>query len=895
MPTKPLKSVHETFEECQKGIHGHDKLVSSLRRTYEKATSKDEFKEDFVNHLKHALIIFRREAAVERTLDFAAKFIASFACDIESDDDGGTKTKTSADSSEENFMLFMFDFLLLSHNANDRAVRFRVCQLVNKLLNSLGDDAQIDDDLYNRIYNCMLQRLKDKCPTVRIQAVTALARLQDPEDAECPVITAYLYLLKHDPQYEVRRMILSCIAPTRKTLHPILERTRDVKDTVRKVAYLVLSEKVSIKSLTIEQRVKLLRDGLQDRSESIVETCSTKLLQSWLRTFAGNILEVLHALDVEYNSDVGEMAVNVTLKKANPLTLIEDFDVLDEKKLTSEAVLYWKCLCEHFSKMESEGDEFMDKILPSVSDFCDYVYSYVKEMKPRALNETELERTLEQEFVSAQLLKIAGLMDFSDEVGRKKMDELTKDLMLSENIPASLVEHLAVIFNKINTSDESKISIMAEIISDIREPISVVETSISEDEIRQKEVKLAGLKVELNMAKDELEDTVNKQDFSRAAELKQKIEDLEMTRESLLEETMNKTVVQEVRTEKNDAVTMFKCLTITSEILKSITMKELNPTLVTLMDTLVVPSIKNEDPSVRNMAVKALGLASLLNKDYAFQHLLLFVQIWQIDHEFIQTTALKVLLDLLLTFGFEALQISATKTSVAEDEVEVLDQSEAGEGDEEKEKSALVNSLLSILTKQLDSESSELRTFSAEGIAKLLLAGRISSPKLLSRLLLLWYNPTTEEDIRLRQALAIFFNMYAFSDRSHQEAFEEAFLPTLQTLFNAPLKSPLAEISDVNVAQFMVYLMDHRNLKQPTQAGNMQETTVHDNLSLKICNAVLADPIAPGVRSLCKALSLLHITTSNVSLVRDLLTLTNSMIKVIYFPFFSSLPKEEDL
>lgn len=44
--------------------------------------------------------------------------------------------------------------------------------------------------------------------------------------------------------------------------------------------------------------------------------------------------------------------------------------------------------------------------------------SYIKKMKPRALNETELERALEQEFVSAQLLKIAGLMDMSDEVGR---------------------------------------------------------------------------------------------------------------------------------------------------------------------------------------------------------------------------------------------------------------------------------------------------------------------------------------------------------------------------------------------------------------------------------------------------------------------------------------------
>lgn len=57
---------------------------------------------------------------------------------------------------------------------------------------------------------------------------------------------------------------------------------------------------------------------------------------------------------------------------------------------------------------------------------------------------------------------------------------------------------------------------------------------------------------------------------------------------------------------------------------------------------------------------------------------------------------------------------------------------------------------------------------------------------------------------------------------SHQESFEEAFLPTLQTLFNAPMSSPLAEISDSNVAQFLVHLTDFRNLKQDAQQQNMQ-------------------------------------------------------------------------
>ena len=52
----------------------------------------------------------------------------------------------------------------------------------------MGEDADIDDDLYNGIYDGMLIRLRDTIPVVRVQAVLALARLQNPEDASCPVI-----------------------------------------------------------------------------------------------------------------------------------------------------------------------------------------------------------------------------------------------------------------------------------------------------------------------------------------------------------------------------------------------------------------------------------------------------------------------------------------------------------------------------------------------------------------------------------------------------------------------------------------------------------------------------------------------------------------------------------
>jgi condensin complex subunit 3 len=82
-----------------------------------------------------------------------------------------------------------------NHNARDKAVRFRVCQLINRLFTSLGDDAAIDDELYESVYTSMQCRLRDKFPIVRVHAVLALARLQDPSDPECPIVAGKISAL----------------------------------------------------------------------------------------------------------------------------------------------------------------------------------------------------------------------------------------------------------------------------------------------------------------------------------------------------------------------------------------------------------------------------------------------------------------------------------------------------------------------------------------------------------------------------------------------------------------------------------------------------------------------------------------------------------------------------
>ena len=61
-------------------------------------------------------------------------------------------------------------------------------------------------------------------------------------------------------------------------------------------------------------------------------------------------------------------------------------------------------------------------------------------------------------------------------------------------------------------------------------------------------LKLAAMRVKLIQLQDEMEDSVHKQDFQRAAELKLSITELEMSRQELVNEAEPRTA--EVRTEK---------------------------------------------------------------------------------------------------------------------------------------------------------------------------------------------------------------------------------------------------------------------------------------------------------------------------------------------------------
>ncbi|XP_053475027.1 condensin complex subunit 3 isoform X3 [Ictalurus furcatus] len=864
--------IRETFQRAQKALNNKAKLVASLKNMYVKLQDKAEFHEEFLRCLKFAMIVYTREPAVESVIDFVVKFAASFETPVSEEE-----AEEEEEEEEDTFLNFLFNFLLECHGVSSHAVRFRVCQLVNKLLGSLSEDAQIDDGLCDRIHEAMLVRVTDKYPNVRIQAALAMARLQDPENPECPTVKAYMLLLENDSNPEVRRAVLSCIAPSAFTLPKIYRRTRDVKEKVRKLAYLVLAEKVHIRALTIAQRVSLLQQGLNDSAASVKEVVTQTLLPSWLRLLQGDMLQLLHRLDVENCAETAVSALHAHFSMAATPDDLLNVAKLDDRKLipldalTCENVLYWRALCEFVKSKGDEGEELLDKLLPEPALFAEYLYSYMKTLPAMCEDDradlAQLESVMMKEFITQQLIQLVDCLDTAEEGGRKRVLAVLKEMLVLSNTPLSLISQLVQRLLGIIHDDQQRIATVAEIISDVREPI-VADTQ-TEDEKRKRQVRLAEVKVCIMECKEQLEECISAQDFSRAAELKNSITELEELKNQLAQENTHTEPAKEQHAEKflvsglelsnisslsfikNDPETLLKCLTMCAESLKQMSINRgICPTISGLLESLVLPCVSNSNTAVRNMAVVCLGTAALHSKDLAKTHLVLLLQITQLDEPKIRISALRAVIDQLLLNGLDILRDSA-----ASQQTQTSDWPDASDGQADRpveENDNPIQSILKLLAEFLDSEICELRTETVECVCKLLYCGRMVSVKLLTRLILLWYNPLTEEDQRLRHCIGVFLQLYTHSHRTHQECVEESFVPTMRTLFHAPATSPLSEVDTNNVAELFVELT---RSSAPTLGAS-----VHDSLAVRVCNEILRDTSAPEVRLYCKTLSTLEIS-----------------------------------
>jgi condensin complex subunit 3 len=173
--------------------------------------------------------------------------------------------------------------------------------LVTNIMNSFSRRAEIDEEIMDGVTDRMLTTfIKDISPVVRVHAIQALQRLQDPENSEDPVTKAYLYHMETDPIVKVRQAVITAIAKKHSVFPQILERLLDTDDKVRRHTYLQMSS-CPVKSYKIVDRIKFLIYGLNDRSEIVKKVVHNILLPNWIAAYDNDYAEFVKAIKLDAN------------------------------------------------------------------------------------------------------------------------------------------------------------------------------------------------------------------------------------------------------------------------------------------------------------------------------------------------------------------------------------------------------------------------------------------------------------------------------------------------------------------------------------------------------------------------------------------------------------------
>lgn len=185
-------------------------------------------------------------------LTFIVKFITSFAC--------CEVTHPLLSSCFTNF---------LSIFVPQTAIRARTFHFMGEILNSINVESQLDVSLREAIVKFTTYGLQDSHAAVRVEAINALKPFQDNNNPNDEIVKLYLIHLKGDPVEVVRRTVLIVIVKNMITIPAILERTQDIDESVRLQVYKVMAN-YSMKAMIVEQRQQFVENGLNDRSEDVV-------------------------------------------------------------------------------------------------------------------------------------------------------------------------------------------------------------------------------------------------------------------------------------------------------------------------------------------------------------------------------------------------------------------------------------------------------------------------------------------------------------------------------------------------------------------------------------------------------------------------------------------------
>ncbi|EGO04008.1 hypothetical protein SERLA73DRAFT_102367 [Serpula lacrymans var. lacrymans S7.3] len=832
-----LDSTGAIFDQAQISTANHRKNCVALHKLFVKAanltqTSKNgaimlagekAFGDVFVDMTSRIVVVKKGPPVVDRIVKFIGafvKFVNEKAMEhVAHPSDPSTSSITDDeddDTPASRFVARLLKWLSQGFAAKNKVVRFRTVSIVSEMIFSLG---AIDEDAYTVLRDELMERTLDKESLVRAHAVVALSKLigtediDDLEPGEKSIMQAVLECLCLDSAAEVRRAALINVPVSPLTLPAILTRTRDTDPIMRKLVYAsVLMKKVEHpRQLTIADREQVVRDGLGDR-EDAVRIAAGKVLGVWFDmvqvdgdngtekpsdSMTQGLVRFLEIFDVIGPGE--QIATDALLS-----VFMTRMDVLDSMcftkefwdNLSPESALLARTFIEHCVSADGQG-RLDASALPEVTAFAFLVQEAFNQLlgvieedeEARLLgNEEDMdeenqdrreEQRTQREFILSELLKSAVHLDYTDEVGRRKLLVVIRELLAHAYLPEILIERCLDVLKVIVHGERELIRLSVEAILDLRDEV---------------EKQAAG---DSQLINDESELDLTQMTINRERSMRRTKEARDMTPEEKIQA---------------DAVDV-RCLSICIATLERVNCSfEDNSVLEGILADLIIPAVKRKESLLREKGLISLGLCCLIAKNMALSSFQLFLSQVQGAPEGLKLKVLQVVFDLLMVYDKE---FFGRSEDVAE-------------------------RILTFLLQTLEYEESvAVQAVISMGISKLLLCGVVTDTRVLTSLVLAYVSPATAENLELRQCLSYFFPVYCYSYPLHQSRMQSIFI-TAYDLITRVFEDLEDDQEMISPYQFGLLFIDWTN---PQKAAKMEDTNVvsrdvHVDLAIDILKAL---------------------------------------------------------
>ncbi|KAG6886151.1 hypothetical protein C0993_000669 [Termitomyces sp. T159_Od127] len=761
-------SVHvpRIFEQAQTSVANHQKnLVALYKLQTEAALCTEEvrkgrklvgekiFEEAILHVLLRVLPLKKGVTPADRVVKFIGgyvKFVNEKALEQQNQEGADEDDDTTASRFTACLLRFFFKGFL----SKDKNVRYRILQSVAEMVSHLG---LVDEDVYSELRSSLMDRANDKEVNVRVQVVIALSKLSGTEgpaeEGEQTVQELLTDIMEHDSSADVRRAAVLNLPIDETTLSAILDRTRDTDTTIRKLVYSAILEKnVTVgdndqimgpthpRALSIAQRELIIRNGLGDREPS-VRAAAASLLGRWVDVVGEpaadgeekpnvkaetGLVQLLKMLDLAEQKYPVDAVLSIFASRPEifqTMTFGPDF----WENLTPETAFLARVFVEH--GMATNDNVRLEAVLPVVTEMAFRIQKAFNELTSRIDDEEEArlltdltedekihyeDARLEKEAIIGELLQLAVNLDYSDEIGRRKMFQLVRDMLSQELLPKSLLNKCLDVLRKLSPSERDLIRVVVELVQDLRD-------------------RTRGDGEEENLIKDEDAET----NFGETPGT---------VKPPRPNPPREQTAEEKARADTID----LKCLLLCIGMLERVngTLDE-NSTLEGILEELIIPSVRRKEYIFREKDDPDADVWDY--KPLAVNSIKLFVDQVPLSPSSLQESLLQVVFDVFMVHEAE----------LRKHRPEIIPY--------------IMDTMLDLLDA---AESDKVRALVGLGLSKLVLAGLITEDEPVLKLLRTYLSPTTESNLELRQCLTFFFQVFCYSSPTNQATIGRMFLKT---------------------------------------------------------------------------------------------------------------------